>query len=229
MPFPAETRIMHGMDRSRLVEDSAARSRLRYRLVNLRAVIGNSGRVLAGLLTIVLMGVSACGGGAVSPGASGTNPGAAPSVLPSALPAPSPSPLAKQRTEAGAAEFVRYWFKTLDYATQTGDISRLTAASSQSCAPCEQAVGVVRENYSDGGYLQGGTYTVRSATAEEFAPADRPMIVVSFDRSSRSGFGPDGQVRDSLPAATFVNCQVTVVWENGGWKVATIVGDPLPT
>jgi hypothetical protein len=217
------------MDRSRLVEDSAGRSQLRYRLVNLRAVIGNSGRVLAGVLAVALMGVGGCGGGTVPPGASGNNPDAAPSTLPSALPAPSPSALAKQRSEKGAEEFVRYWFKTLDYATQTGDISRITAASSEKCKPCEDAVGVVRENYSDGGYLQGGTYTVRSAAAEEFAPADRPMIVVSFDRSSRSGFGPDGQVRDSLPAATFVNCQVTVLWENGGWKVATIVGDPLPT
>lgn len=217
------------MDRSRLVEDSAGWSRLRYRLVNLRPVIGNSGRVLAGVLAVALMAVAGCGDDTVPPGASGTNPNAATSALPSALPAPIPSPLARQRSKKGAEEFVRYWFKTLDYATQTGDISRLTAASSQSCKPCDDAVGVVRENYSDGGYLQGGTYTVRSATAEEFAPVDRPMIVVSYDRSSRSGFGPDGQVRDSLPAATFVNSQVTVVWEGGGWKVATIVGDPLPT
>jgi hypothetical protein len=150
-------------------------------------------------------------------------------VLPSALPAPSPSPLAKQRTEDGAEEFVRYWFRALDYATQTGDISRLTAASTPACRPCEAAIGVVRENYSDGGYLQGGTYTIRSAAAEEFAPADRPMIVVAYDRSSRSAFGPDGQARGSLPAATFVNSQVTVVWQDNGWKVNAIVGDPLPT
>lgn len=124
---------------------------------------------------------------------------------------------------------MRYWFRALDYATQTGDLALLTAASTSTCAPCEAAIGVVRENYTDGGYLQGGTYTVRSANSEEFAPADRPMIVVAYDRSSRSAFGPDGQVRGSLPAATFVNCQVTVVWQANGWKVSTITGETLPT
>jgi hypothetical protein len=149
-------------------------------------------------------------------------------VLPSALPAPSPSAVARQQTEPGAQEFVRYWFRSLDYATQTGDISRLTAASDPSCQPCEDAIGVVRQSYSDGGYLQGGTYTLRSVSAEEFAPNERPMIAVSFDRSARSGFSPDGQVRGSLPPVTFVSAQVTVAWLNGGWKVTTIVGDPLP-
>jgi hypothetical protein len=149
-------------------------------------------------------------------------------VLPSALPAPDPSALARERSERGAQEFVRYWFRALDYATQTGDISRLTAASDPGCKACEDAIRVVRESYSDGGYLQGGTYTVRSVAAEEFAPDERPMLAVSFDRSSRSGFGPDGQVRGNLPAVTFVPCQVTVGWVDGGWKVTRIVGDPLP-
>jgi len=183
---------------------------------------------VACLLAALALGLAGCARDEAPPAAPGDQPDAAASVLPSALPAPNQPALARERSERGAAEFVRYWFRTLDYATQTGDISRLTAASDPGCKACEEAISVVRESYSDGGYLQGGTYTVRSVAAEEFAPDERPMISVSFDRSSRSGFGPDGQVRGSLPAATFVSNQVTVAWSDG-WKVTTIVGDPLPT
>jgi hypothetical protein len=184
---------------------------------------------VAGLLSALALGLGGCANDSSPPVGAGNNPDATSSVLPSVLPAPVPSPLAKQKSEKGAEEFVRYWFRALDYATQTGDISRLTAASNTGCRQCDEAIGVVRESYSDGGYLQGGTYTVRSVAAEEFAPDDRPMITVSFDRSSRSGFGPDGQVRGSLPAATFVSCQMSVVWEKDAWQVVGIVGDLLPT
>lgn len=182
---------------------------------------------MAGLLAMLVLGLGGCAD-ENSPAATGDQPDAASSVLPSALPAPERAPLAADRSPAGAQAFVRYWFQTLDYATQTGDISRLTAASDPSCKPCEGAIAVVRESYSDGGYLQGGTYKVRAVAAEEFAPVERPMIRVSFDRSSRSGYGPDGQVRGSLPAATFVSCQLTVAWVSNGWKVTTIVGDLMP-
>ncbi len=150
-------------------------------------------------------------------------------MLPSALPAPSPSAIVRARSEQGAQEFVRYWFATLDYATQTGDISRLTAASDTGCQPCEDAISVVRNSYSDGGYLQGGTYTLRSVSPEEFAPDDRPMMTVSYDRSARSAYSPDGQVRGSDAPLSFASAQVTVEWLGGGWKVSTIVGEPLPS
>jgi hypothetical protein len=149
--------------------------------------------------------------------------------VPSVLPAPTPPPLASERSAQGAQAFVRYWFQTLDYATQTGDISRLTQASDPSCQPCESAISVVRESYSDGGYMQGGTFTLRAVSADTFALKDRPQITVSYDRSSRAGYGPDGQVRDSRPAAAFVSSQLTLTWSANGWHVASIVGDLLPS
>lgn len=145
------------------------------------------------------------------------------------LPPPSPPPIAAERSEEGAAQFTRYWFRTLDYATQTGDSGPLTRASTPDCRACEAALAVVRESYSDGGYLQGGTYTIRTVVPENFALDGRPQLSVSFDRSSRSGFGPDGQVRKSLPAVAFVTCEVTLNWTGDRWKVATIVGDPPPS
>jgi hypothetical protein len=145
------------------------------------------------------------------------------------MPAPSAIAIAREHSQRGAAEYVRYWFQTLNYATQTGDISPLRQASEPTCKACDAAITAVRDSYGDGGYMQGGTYTVRAVTSEEFGLDDQPMLSVSFDRTSRSGLGPDGQVRDSLPAASFVSCQVTLAWTGQTWKVATIVGDPLPS
>jgi hypothetical protein len=191
-------------------------------------VIGKSGRAVAGVLVALALGLGGCAQSS-APAAGGDNAQAAQTALPSVLPPPSAPPTAKQRSEPGAVAFVRYWFQTLDYATQTGDIGPLTKASDPDCQACEAALTIVRQSYSDGGYLQGGTYTVRSITNENFAMDDRPLLSVSFDRSSRSGFGPDGQVRNSLPAAAFVTCQLTLAWDEDTWKVASVIGDPLPT
>jgi hypothetical protein len=145
------------------------------------------------------------------------------------LPAPSALAIANERSPSGAQEFAKYWFETLNYATQTGDIAPLRGASEPSCAACLDAVASVRNSYSDGGFLQGGTYTVRTARTEEFGLEDRPVLSISFDRSSRSGLAPDGQVRDSVPAASFVSCQLTLAWTGSGWRTAIVTGELLPS
>jgi hypothetical protein len=192
-------------------------------------VIGYSGRAVAGAVVVLAIGLGGCAQGPTRPASGGNVPVRVRSASPSALAAPSAAPSTRERSRRGAEEFVRYWFRTLDYATQTGDVAALTAASDAHCRTCDAALSVVRNSYSDGGYLQGGTYTVRAVNSEEFALDDRPVASVTFDRTSRSGFGPDGQVRDSLPAAAFVSCEVTLDWAGDHWIVANVVGDPLPT
>jgi hypothetical protein len=144
------------------------------------------------------------------------------------VPAPSALPITAERSPSGAQEFVKYWFDALNYATQTGDIGPLRDASESRCSGCADAIASIRNNYSDGGYLQGGTFKVRAVKTEEFGLEDRPVLLVSFDRTSRSGFAPDGQVRDSVPAASFVSIEVSLVWTGDRWKVSIITGELQP-
>jgi hypothetical protein len=144
------------------------------------------------------------------------------------LPAPTALPITAERSPSGAQEFGKYWFDALNYATQTGDIAPLRGGSENNCAACADVIASIRNSYGDGGYLQGGTYKVRAVKSEEFGLEDRPVLQISFDRTSRSGFAPDGQVRDSVPAASFVSCEVTLAWTGNRWKVSIVSGDLVP-
>lgn len=146
----------------------------------------------------------------------------------SALPRPTALPITHERSRSGAQEFAKYWFAALNYAVGTGDIGLVRTASDPGCTACVDAVTNVRTAYSDGGRIQGGTYTVRSVTSEEFGLDDRPVLALFVDRSARSGIGPDGAVRDSVPAAGFISCELTVEWTGDGWRAATLAGDLLP-
>ena len=147
---------------------------------------------------------------------------------PSAAPPPETSPLMDEKNTRGAKEFAAYWFQTLNYAIQTGDVAPLVKASDTRCAACQDVIGTVQGSYSDGGYVLGGMYTVRSAVPESMSSDADPLLAVTYDRSPRSGMGPDGQVRDSVPALSFQSCQLILSWFAKGWRVSSVLGEGLP-
>ena len=151
---------------------------------------------------------------------------ARPSVVPtSAAPSPSQPPLAGQRSERGAAEFVRYWFRTLDYASRTGDTVQLVAGSDPACTACQSAISTIDNAYNDGGSLRGGTFTLQDVVVGQFSAGDRPTIEVTFDRTPRSSLSPVGDVRGSLPAASFVQAQVLLGWTGESWRTRAVLSD----
>ena len=169
-------------------------------------------------VTIAVAALAGC----ASDSSSGSviEPSAAPS---SAKPTPpAPAPEAGQHDTAGAAAFTEYWFAVLSYGVQTGNVDLLRRASDAECKECTAAIGVIQDNYNDGGSLQGGLYTVREAnTIEDFA--GRVMTVaVSYDRSPRTGNSPLGVSRGRLDGKSFADCDVRVLWSGSGWKVRGI-------
>jgi hypothetical protein len=174
---------------------------------------------------VIALSLTACGQNTPVAGGSDNETTAPP--IPAAIPQPSKPPEADEHTEQGAQQFTLYWFKTINYAVQTGDVKPLQAASHPRCAPCQAVVAAVQDNYVDGGYAEGGTFTVRTAEPQNFALADQPTILVSFDRSSQSSLAPDGQVRGSKPAASFQECQALLVKAGRSWQVFQVFGAPL--
>lgn len=159
--------------------------------------------------------------------AGGSQSNREPVPSPSVIPQPVKPPEADEQSERGARQFTLYWFKTINYAVLTGDIEPFQNASHPQCEPCEGVVAAVQNNYGDGGYAEGGTFTVRSSEALNFALADQPTISVAFDRSAQSSLAPDGQVRGSKPAVSFKDCQVGLVKVGRSWRVRTVFGDNL--
>ncbi|MFI5959895.1 DUF6318 family protein [Cryptosporangium sp. NPDC051539] len=167
-----------------------------------------------GLATVV-----GCGNSGDSSG-SKVEPSATPSTA--KVTPPGEVPEAKQRDRDGAAAFTEYWFATLSYAIQTGNVDQLQKASSDACSACRQAIGVIQDNYNDGGSLQGGLYTIRDANTYEDFAQDVMSVAVSYDRSPRQGSSPLGVPRGRLDGKSFADCDVRVQWTSTGWKVRGI-------
>ncbi|SHN47474.1 hypothetical protein SAMN05443668_12432 [Cryptosporangium aurantiacum] len=168
------------------------------------------------------LGVAALVGCANSDSSSGSviEPSSAPSSA--KLTPPAPDAEAAAHDKAGAAAFTEYWFAVLSYGIQTGEVELLRKVSDPACTACTGAIGVIQENYNDGGSLQGGVYTVREAnTIEDFA-GEVMTVAVAYDRSPRYGTSPLGVPRGRLDGKSFADCDVRVLWTSSGWKVRGI-------
>lgn len=74
------------------------------------------------------------------------------------VPVPVMPELAKENSKAGLEAFIGYWFQTLSYAYETGDVSRAKELSSENCVLCMDLLSGVATNYTDGRWLVGGQY-----------------------------------------------------------------------
>ncbi|TQS39785.1 DUF6318 family protein [Cryptosporangium phraense] len=161
-------------------------------------------------------------------GCANSGDSSSPKIEPSSTPStakvtpPAQVPESQQRDRDGAAAFTEYWFATLSYAVQTGNVDQLQKASSDACSACRQAISVIQDNYNDGGSLQGGLYTIRDANTYEDFAKDVMSVAVSYDRSPRQGSSPLGVPRGRLDGKSFADCDVRVQWTTGGWKVRGI-------
>jgi hypothetical protein len=188
---------------------------------------GTRGVILAGAL-VVIAAVFLLGLRLLSP-ASGNEPRggdpASSGVGPPATQRTSPpqaAPSAQAATADGGEEFVRHWFEALNYAVGTGDAAALDAASSPACRTCGELLSLLRAAYADGSHLQGGGYTVRQVTTDDFWSLENPKVGAVFDRSARSTVAADGGQRDVLAGATFLSAQILLERVDDRWRVLEV-------
>jgi hypothetical protein len=184
--------------------------------------------ILVVATAVIVGGVLVLRGSVDREGSTGPNRPASATAEPSArlsrtaTATPTLGPAGRQRTAAGSAAFVSYWFQTLAYATSTGDVSAVAAISAPTCAECRRAMDAIRQGYAGGGSLEGGSYTIRSVVPIGFPVSKEPAIDVIFDRSPRNALGPGGDVRASLAGASFIVCRVLVTWTGNEWRMLTV-------
>lgn len=212
------------MARLHYVKDDAKYCQSHIYVASLPSVNATTRRALLGALVLALSLAGCAQNGQL---AGGNQPEPTNTFSPAVIPQPIKPAEADEHTERGAQQFALYWFKTINYAIQTGDVKPLQASSHPECGPCQTLVAAVQDDYADGGYAEGGLYTIRSSEAQNFALAEQPTILISFDRSAQSSLAPDGQVRGSKPAASFQECQVLLVKVGRSWRVRTVFGDTL--
>ena len=151
------------------------------------------------LVSISLISVAACsGGGAPPPGSPPSESQSPVASSPSATPTPTasykpadatgkaqnvPVPVlpeaAKAETKEGLEAFARYWYSTLSYAYETGDIEPLELVSSPTCVSCGRVKEVVQGWNSEGRWLAGGKMVVEGVQTKfiETSPGEYQVLI----------------------------------------------------
>jgi hypothetical protein len=140
------------------------------------------------------------------------------------VPSPAPVPPAAISNSGlkGAKAAAQYWFDALSYAQQSGDPKPLLTVSTRQCEGCAQLLASIRTAFAGGGSVNGGWYTVREMTSEEFS-AVVPLLSVVFDRDALSIVGTGGATMQSVPAIPFQTARLRLSY-NKRWRVDQVTG-----
>ena len=197
---------------------------------------------MTGLLAVVTLIAAACGGGggaaeppstsslASVPVSSATatpavSPTSGPKVRPGERPPAMPA-AAKQHTQEGALAFAGYFIRALDWSIATTDPTSLEAMSAPECKACHSYITELNRLRAEGGRIQGGRITLRSASADP-SSRDRPseyQIAVKYVQD------PDYVIRpSSLPspdgtASKTYRSLVLLRWIATAWQTVELEG-----
>ncbi|SFT94934.1 hypothetical protein SAMN04487915_10651 [Arthrobacter sp. ov118] len=201
---------------------------------------------VSALVFISLMSVTACSGGGTPPAASPPSDAQSPSApstpTPTATPSPSavykpadatgkaqnvPVPVlpeaAKAETKEGLEAFARYWYSTLSYAYETGDMKPLELVSSPTCASCERVKEVVQGWHSEGRWLAGGKMVVEGVQTNfvETGPAEYQVLIQVY-QDSLSYYRGDKTLDEKTERGPAAGDIMIASYGDGAWRAVTV-------
>lgn len=202
-----------------------------------------SGRPVA-LFVASAFVLAGCAGGSPGPGASPDSSLSSPSVT--ATPTPSPTPtavyrpadasgpaqnvpvpvlpaVAKTETKEGLEAFAKYWYSTLSYAYETGDMRPMEAVSKPTCQSCAKVKKVVEGWHSSGRWLEGGRVTVVAAQSKfiEVAPKQYQVILM-VRQEPLSYYNSDKTLDEATPATPAIGDIMVAAYTTKGWVAETV-------
>ncbi|MEC5181474.1 DUF6318 family protein [Arthrobacter sp. CG_A4] len=214
-----------------------------------RTSIAGRWRAFAGVLVASsLLLVTACSGGGTTPGPTATSESSGPSTTasgsssaaPSATPAASYKPAdasgkaqnvpvpelpeaAKAETKEGLEAFARYWYALLNYAYETGDLSRVRAISSSACALCGKVFPGIEKWNSEGRWIVGATVNVH-AVQSTFVRTNEGDFQVAIQSQQRAGSlkSPDGMDAQTVSESGMLGDLLVARYEKGSWTVQNV-------
>ncbi|WP_066273930.1 DUF6318 family protein [Arthrobacter sp. OY3WO11] len=199
----------------------------------------------AGAVVAAALLLAGCAGGApADPGTVSATPAESATSSPSATSTPTPSAVykpadasgpaqnvpvpvlpevAKTETKEGLEAFARYWYSTLSYAYETGDMSHLEAVSQPSCGSCAKVKVEVTDWHSEGRWLAGGKMVVEGVHSDFVETSlNEYQAVVQVYQDTIDYHLPDGTIKGSLPRKPAVGDIVVAEFSGDGWKAKTV-------
>ena len=198
----------------------------------------------AAVFVVSVFVLTACNGGGNPPGNDGTSGTASPTVSATSTPSPTPTPTAaykpadakgkaqnvplpvlpeaaKAETKEGLLAFSSHWFDLLNYAYETGDITRIGAVTSPACELCSNITASLTKNYESERWLVGGKLVTPSVTTT-FAPEPDGsyQVLVQVQQAAISYFAPGGsEFRSPTPPSDTGNV-LLAEFKNGSWYLS---------
>lgn len=200
--------------------------------------------VVAAIVTAFLLSITACIGGGAPPPASPADESSSPSVssTPTATPTPTatykpadatgraqnvPVPVlpeaAKAETKEGLEAFARYWYSTLSYAYETGDMEPLELVSSPTCVSCGRVKEVVQGWYSEGRWLAGGKMVVEGVQSNfiETNPAEYQVLIQVY-QEAMSYYRGDKTLDETTERGPATGDIMIALYGGGAWRAVTV-------
>lgn len=138
----------------------------------------------------------------------------------SASPTPDEPEPWDEKTDAGAIAFVEHWIDLFNESTRTGDSSRLLESSSATCVTCSNFAELTTRVYEEGGYVDGGKWTVTSTSEPERSSKDL-LISVDISQALQRIVESAGAEPETFPGGT-VDYVARVRWGRDGWKMQAL-------
>ncbi|MFC7502117.1 DUF6318 family protein, partial [Nocardioides sp. GCM10030258] len=128
---------------------------------------------------------------------------------------------ATKATEAGARAFITYYFDVINYAQATGEVSTLNALSASTCGACEDLAERLRNQYEDGGRIDGGVNSLKSISATEVTTTSKAAygfqmkLDVFHDEQTLTDSDGDTEERGAATNAF----TALIMWADGRWRL----------
>ena len=211
----------------------------------LRSRFPGSRRLRPALLAVVAasaLALTGCNSGGIPDGSRTSTPALPESTTPSATPTPTPTAahvpasasgpaknvpvpvlpeVAKTETKEGLEAFAAYWYATLSYAYETGDIELLEEISAPSCVFCKGLRDGVTTAWAESRWISGGQITTPSVTAQ-VSPGLPGQATVQVLQQTIEIRKSDGSLYQAATKATNAGSQLTATFGTSGWLLTDL-------
>ncbi|MGN5733330.1 DUF6318 family protein [Arthrobacter psychrochitiniphilus] len=139
------------------------------------------------------------------------------------VPVPVLPDKATEFTKDGLIAFAEYWYSTLSYAYETGNVLPMQEISDPTCGSCDRVKNSVEPQYSDGGWLVGGLMVVHQSSSTFHEMSDGSyQAVVTIQQESVTAYDVDGAV-DSESGYSIARPDIVIAtYSEGKWTALRV-------
>lgn len=136
------------------------------------------------------------------------------------MPVPVLPEVAKTETKEGLEAFARYWYATLSYSYETGNVEALRQISGPDCANCQAAEKIIKNWYTEGRWLEGGKIATPAIETRFVKTGNGAyQAVVQVQQSELRAYKSDGTMSDTVVAPTDVGQIFLANYSSSGWQL----------